>query len=217
MDLNTVKQICVDTELLRGPYIYKIIESGILDNQIKKIKYANVQTSMYSTFKDGITDTYNLFVLNLDKFLMFFDLNFILKNTEKFAALSYILESKYTKIFISTKDVNQMHFWYTKQYKKLLIDNFFKTLKKIYSKNINKLNIIIDKAIDINSMSLRNENDIDEIFEFLKDLINCSRDNIRFLFFDSEMILNNSLYFEMYLKIFKNYQKRKKYLDLLGL
>ena len=217
MDLQKIKQICFDSRVLRNQFIYRVIESGSLDKEIKKIKYDKVQTSMYGTFDNGLTDTYNLFIVNVDKFLMFFDLHFILNTTEKFVALSYIFKSRYTNIFISKKDVNQMHAWYTKQYKKLLVDKFFKTLKKVHSLNNKKINLIIDEAVDIKNLSLKNEQDIDSLFNFLKALINCSRNNIRVLFFDISTLLESDMYLSIYYQILKNYKQKHKYLELLGL
>lgn len=217
MDLQKMKQICFDSKVLRNQFVYRIIESGMLDKQIKKIKYDKIQTSMYGVFDNGVTDTYNLFIVNIDKFLMFLDINFILGTTEKFVILSYIFESRYSNIFISKKDINKMRNWYINQYKKLLVDKFFKTLKTMYSQNESILNTIIDDVIDINNMSLKNESDVNKLFDFLKALINCSRNNIRVLFFDASSILDNEMYFEMYCQVFKEYRQKHKYLELLGL
>lgn len=217
MCLEKIKKICFESDFTRSQYAYKIISSGILDKQIKNIKYEKVKTSMYNTFENGLTDTYNLFVLNIDKFLMFLEFNFLLSNNERFVILTNIFESKYTSLFISKKDINSKRTWYINQYKKLIIDKFFKNLKKIYKQNIKEINDIIDSRIKIDKISFSKEEDVDAVFHFLKDLINCTRDDTRFLFYDANTTLYNSLYFNILYGIFNNYKKRHQYLILLGL
>lgn len=216
MNKKKLKKICYNSSFTRSDYIYKLIDSGILNEQISKIKYAKIQTSMYQTFPNGKTDTYSLFLLNLDKFLMFLDFNFIINTTEKFVILQNILNNKNANIFLSTEDINDKRNWYIINYKKLIIENFYDTLINLYNTN-KQVKKNLDKIININFFTLEKDDDINKIFDFLKDLINCSRENIRYLFFNYETLTNNEIYLNMYFEIFDTYKQRKKYLKLLGL
>lgn len=217
MSKDEIKEVCFMTDFLRSQFVYKIIDSGMLDKQIPHIQTGKVKTSMYNSFKDGIASCGELFVLNLDKFLMYLDFNFIIPNAEKFAVLNSIFKSKYTQFLVSTKDVNSERTWYILQYKKTFIDKFVSNMRYIKAFNIKGINDILNERLDLDKMSLRSKKDIDEIFDFLKDLINCSRNNVQFLFYDPRIIVNSEVILDTLCEIFDNYKKRKKYLRLLGL
>jgi len=214
MKIKKMKKICYKSNFIRSPYIYKIIESGILNEEIKKIKHKKIQTSMYQTFKKGKTNTYELFLLNLDKFLMFLDINFIIDISEKSVILKKIFNNDKTRIFISTKDINSERDWYILQYKRLIVEKFYKTLNDMYE-NKNEVKEKLDKIINLKELTL--ENDTDELFDFLKDVINCSRENIHYLFYEYSKLTQNEIYLESYYEIFDNYNNRKDYLKMLEL
>jgi len=216
MRIRKLKKICYNSKFTRSDYIYKLVASGILNEQIKKIKFTKIQTSMYQTFPKGKTNSYSLFLLNIDKFLMFLEFNFLINTTEKFVVLKNILESEKSDIFISTKDINDERDWYILQYKKLIIEKFYITLKRLYKNNEN-MKIKLDKIIDINNISLKNNDDVDKIFDFLKDVINCSRENIRCLFLSYEQLISNEMYLDLYFELFDTYEERKIHLKPLGL
>lgn len=214
---ESLKQLCFDSKIVRSWYVWKMIESGILDNEIKKIKTGFVKTTMYSSFKKGIVSSEELFILNLDKFFMFLDFNLIIPNFEKFFIFKEIFKSKYIRFLNSPKDVNVEREWYIFMYKKTFIEKFFINVKQIKNYNITCVNTILNERLNLDNLSLKIKKDVDTLFVFLKDLINCSRHDVQLLFYDPILIMENKYLLDAFCSIFKNYKKRYSALKQMGL
>lgn len=149
-----------------GGIIYQLINEGDLDSIIlKKIKLENNPF----VFKNLIV-TDEEFIYNLNDLIHFFDNSFAPLHY-KHHRLSNIFEDKCPQFLLSKEKVNSATDYFLA--KKFLVKNMYDNIKFIYDEHKD----FFKKANIKKNMSLNNKNNIEILFNFMKQLNWCNYDN----------------------------------------
>ena len=214
MELTEKKKEIMELSLntrSNGVFIYKLLDSGCLDNALSMLTNENiVKTNAVLSVKEYFNAN-EQFIDLLSEFIHFFEKNFAaLCNKEVYIEL--ILKDKAPEFLLSKKYWGNNNYidYYKYNMKKIIVENTLKIIRFISdNKEFKKLNIY---NLDIN-----NENDVDRLFEFIKNVVWCNYDEYSllyvFLIENEENITSDikDFYDNNWKKLMSNYNKKIRY------
>ena len=218
--------------------IYNFLVNHTLDDVIKNItpeKTKCIKNTISNCTKKGYLTCYEQFLDILNNTIARIKHDFYFLGNNDYLVISFILENKKENDFLLSKkywgDNNNMCYFMS-SIKKYVVYNFYDNLC-ILSKNNTKIKLFLEnKKLDIYEVDLSNDDDVDRLYELLRELALCNAKewNILFLFSSIRDSINkieyekNSDYVKLsvienyiiqYTICIKNYNKKIKAIKLL--
>ena len=210
-------EVCSKDYYMYGSLIRRLLEKDSLDDLINKISDDNFEVKGSCIFKTDYITHDELFIYNLDRFIYFFKHKLFVEEGESRFILETILQSKYAKLLLEKTFCFDMKMikHYDLEYKKIICDSFYKNIKYL---KLTFSEFFLEENINVDDKNLNNKN-IDNIFNLLKGLVNCKRNNLYYLFMDIDKLENTSTILDYYVSIWEEiieiYRKKKIHLVLL--
>ena len=167
---NKLKEIALNNNY-NGAMIYRLIDSDLIDNIIKKLGNRKVKSSMFKLSEKGYLTSEENFINTLSEFIDFFCYSFptlqrkglyVLKLLDEIVP-SFLISNYYCGDYTHIKYFNY-------NMKKLCVLNFYSNIKVVYNEYSD---FFIDKGIST-KMILTSKN-IDRLFKLLQEFVltNC--------------------------------------------
>lgn len=152
--------------------IYQLITSGVLDNTIDKINDKNTSAIKNTFVKKGYFTSNEQFIDCISNFMYYYDRE-LAPLDHKDLNLEYILQTQTPQFLLCKKYWGDNNFiaYYQYSMKYTIIYNFYENLNFIY--NTLDSNILKEAGIT-KFMDLKDNDDVEKIFIFIKKLIWCN-------------------------------------------
>ena len=174
MDLCDRKNLIKESALhnnYNGAMIYRLIDSDLIDNIIKKLGNRKIRSSIFKLSEKGYLTSEENFINTLSEFIDFFSYSFPTLQRKELFILNLLDEVVPPFLMSSYYCGDYMHVkYFNYNMKKLCVTNFYNGIKVVYDEY---RDFFIDKNIST-KIILTNKN-IDNLFKLLQEFVlaNC--------------------------------------------
>lgn len=177
--------------------IYKLLSSEVLHNLIKKIDVGNIKLLSSIVYKKGYISYEENFILLLDKYIGYVRDNYLISHNELIFILEETLKNKYSKCLLTKKSFYDNYNYYVYNFKLMFLYNFVSNIK--YYSKLNVEYKSLKKASEyINIKKISNEDYLNEIENFIKQIVNNRNNNIYNCFIYNKVVDKKHNDFYMY-------------------
>lgn len=218
--MKNLKKECLKDIYTNKTELYNLINNKYVKKLINQLDESQTKITSTLVHKKDYLEHYELFLYNLDYFISYFKTKFIIRNVEFEYILSIIFKSQYANVFLEKKFIhdNEDFDYFIIEFQKLITDYFIKNLT-FFQYCFDDL--FTKEKITANNLNIDTKNNLDKYFNLLKNIINCNRDNIYFMFEDPTNLDEKRNEVSHRLMVWKmaleTYFTRKNYLKKLGL
>ena len=181
-DLNQIermKSLCLDNDYTCLGEIYKLFKYDNLRNLVSKIPVGSVKLKSDIVYgKDEITME-EKFLENLSNYIGYVKKTFHINYIEELLIIDITLNSKYSDILYSAKDIHieENHYYFMNNFKKMFLYNFVQNIL-YFKKYADAKSSIFKFANEIEKYNFDNEVELNTIESIIKDVIKVRNDNL---------------------------------------
>lgn len=185
--INKIKRLCFHTAYFSGSEIYRLLKYDTLKEMIFKIKKGNIKLSSTLLFGKKEITAEEQFVYILNRYITFVKDNFFIGTNEVIIIIEETIKSKYSKVLYSKKEFNKLenHKYYYNSFKRMFLEQVFNNFKKLFNEYNNE-----PFFKKLSSLSLDNDEDLEQIFLTFKEIINFRHKDLYYFFENT----NNNTY-----------------------